>query len=294
MPNNESVISTKLFTIIAIATGILAAQTPADQSQSIGSIFNSALATQAPAASSTALSHTYTIAHFPFGGGFSTRVLLTNSGPSDATVDVSFLTQTGVPALVPLEGQQGKVTTLHLKIAKNQTQAFDADPSERNSGPTTVTWATAAASGPLNIFSLFDYAPSSKPTTAAATTINGAVGAQSVPATKTFRFPISINGPLGYNEGVAIANPNNSNTNVTVKLLLADGTIKNTIQKSLPPNGQTSFVLTDGAVFGRDLSSSALFNGSVAVCANQPVGLVAIGIEGGAFFTTAVTNDPCP
>lgn len=93
---------------------------------------------------------------------------------------------------------------------------------------------------------------------------------------------------------MAVANPNNSNTNVTVKLLLADGTIKDTIQKNLPPNGQTSFVLTDGAVFGRDLSSSALFNGSVAVCASQPVGLVAIGIEGGAFFTTAATNDPCP
>ncbi|HXI40737.1 MAG TPA: hypothetical protein VNH83_12195, partial [Bryobacteraceae bacterium] len=278
-------ISTKLFTIIAISTGILAAQTASDEPQSIRSIFDR-LATQTPAASSTTLSHTYTIAHFPFGGGFSTRVLLTNSGASDATVDISFLSQTGVPALVPLERPQGKVTTLHLKIAKNQTQGFDADPSERNSGPTTVTWATADASGPLNIFSLFDYAPSSKPTTAAATAINGAVGVQSAVATKTFRFPVSINGPLGYNEGVAIANPNNSNTNVTVKLLLADGTVKDTIQKTLPPNGQISFVLTDGAVFAHDLTASALFNGSVAVCASQPVGLVAIGIEGGAFFTT--------
>jgi hypothetical protein len=286
--------STLVFTLLGISVGILAAQTPSDEPQSIGAIFNSALATQAPAASSTTLSHTYTIAHFPFGGGFSTRVLLTNSGTNDATVDISFLTQTGVPALVPLEGQQGKLTTLHLKIAKNQTQGFDADPSQRNAGPTTVTWATADASGPLNIFSLFDYAPSSKPTTATATVINGAVGAQSVDATKTFRFPVSVNGPLGYNEGVAIANPNNSNTNVTIKLLLADGTIKNTIQKNLPPNGQTSFVLTDNAVFGHDLDSSTLFNGSVAVCAAQPVGLVAIGIEGGAFFTTAVTNDPCP
>jgi hypothetical protein len=270
------------------------AQMPSNEPQSIAPIFDNALASEPAAASSTPLSHTYTIAHFPYGGGFSTRVLLTNSGTSDATVDISFLTQTGVPALVPLEGQQGKLTTLHLKIAKNQTQGFDADPSERNSGPTTVTWATAASSGPLNIFSLFDYAPTSKPTTTPATVINGAVGAQSVDATKTFRFPVSVNGPLGYNEGIAIANPNNSNTNVTVKLLLADGTVKDTIQKNLPPHGQTSFVLTDSAVFGHDLSSSTLFNGSVAVCAAQPVGLVPIGIEGGAFFTTAVTNDPCP
>ena len=269
------------------------AQIPANEPQSIGSIFNSALASEPAAASSTPISH-YTIAHFPYGGGFSTRVLITNSGTSDVTVDVSFTTQTGIPALVPLEGQQGKQTKQHLSIARNQTHVIDSDPSERNAGPTTVTWATAVSSGPLNVFTLFDYAPASKPTTAPATAINGAVGAQSAVATKTFRFPVSLNGPLAYNEGIAIANPNNSNTNVTVKLLLADGTVKDTIQKTLPPNGQTSFVLTDSAVFGHDLSSSTLFNGSVAVCATQPVGLVPIGFEGGAFFTTAVTNDPCP
>ncbi len=109
------------------------AQMPSNEPQSIAPIFDNALASEPAAASSTPVSHTYTIAHFPYGGGFSTRVLLTNSGTSDATVDISFLTQTGVPALVPLEGQQGKLTTLHLKIAKNQTQGFDADPSERNS-----------------------------------------------------------------------------------------------------------------------------------------------------------------
>jgi len=277
--------------------GISSAQTTSDLSsepQSIEPIFTSALASEPAAASSTTVSHTYTIAHFPYGGGFSTRLLLTNGGTSDATVDISFFTQTGVPALVPLEGQQGLQTTQHLKIAKNQTQVIDADPEKRNDGPTTVTWATAASSAPLNVFSLFDYAPSSQPTTQPATRINGAVGAQSVVAAKTFRFPVSLYGPLGYNEGIAIANPNKSNTNVTLKLLLADGTVRDSIQKSLPPSGQTSFVLTDGAIFAHDLDSSKFFNGSVAICASQPIGLVAIGIEGGAFFTTAVTNDPCP
>jgi hypothetical protein len=32
----------------------------------------------------------------------------------------------------------------------------------------------------------------------------------------------------------------------------------------------------------------------VIVCASQPVGLVAIGVEGNAFFTISATNDyPC-
>jgi hypothetical protein len=288
--------ATTVFIFLVISVGISAAQTPSglsNEPQSIQSVFNNALASQPAAASSTPVSQ-YIIAHFPYGSGFSTRVLLTNSGTSDVTVDVSFTTQTGIPALVPLEGQQGKQSTQHLSIARNQTQTIDSDPSQRNAGPITVTWATAVSSGPLDVFSLFDYGPTNKPTTAPVTTINGAVGAQSVVAAKTFRFPVSLNGPLVYNEGLAIANPNNSNTNVTVKLLLADGTIKDTIVKSLPPNGQTSFVLTDSTVFGHDLNPSTLFNGSVAVCATQPVGLVANGFEGGAFFTTAVTNDPCP
>ncbi len=292
-----SVKSIRLFTFIAISIRIAAAQTPAEVSnepQSIRSIFDSALASQPAAASTTTVSHAYTIAHFPFGGGYSTRIVLANSGTSDATVDIAFFSQTGVPALVPLEGQQGLQDTQHLQIKKNQVQVIDSDPSQRNSGPTTVTWATAKSTAPLNVFSLFDYAPSTKPTTQPATAIRGAVGAQSTAAAKTFRFPVSLNGPLGYNAGIAVANPNSSNTTVTMKLLESDGTIKSTVTKTLPPKGQESFVVTDPAIFGHDIDSSKIFNGSLAVCANQAVGFVTIGVEGGAFFTISVTNDPCP
>ena len=154
--------------------------------------------------------------------------------------------------------------------------------------------ANANSTAPLNVFSLFDYAPTSKPTAVPATTINGAVGAQSTAAAKTFRFPISVYGAVGYNIGIAVANPNNSNTNVTIKLLEPDGTIKNSVTRTLPPNGQNSFLATDPTIFGHDIDSSKLFNGSLAVCASQPVGLVTVGIESGAFFTISVTNDPCP
>jgi hypothetical protein len=135
----------------------------------------------------------------------------------------------------------------------------------------------------VNVFSLFDFGPNPP-------TIAGAVGAQSTAPAKTFRFPVSVGGPLQYNFGVAIANPNKSKTTVTVKVLNADGSSKGQFQESLDPNAQTLFTLPSKVSF----DMSTLFNGSVAVCATQPVGLVTVGFEGGAFFTASVTNDPCP
>jgi hypothetical protein len=73
--------------------------------------------------------------------------------------------------------------------------------------------------------------------------------------------------------------------------LNADGTVKGTFPETLAANAQTIFLLNTKMNFG-----STLFNGSVAVCAPNPVGLVALGVEGGStgLFTIAVTTDPCP
>jgi len=262
--------------------GVAAAQTETDSSgapPSISSIFDTELATQAAQASSAPLS--YTIAHFPYGGGWSTRVVLANSGKADATVNITFFNQAGAPTLVPLEGQ-GKEGTQKIVVHPNDTQVVGADPSERSLGPLQVAWATASSSAPLNVFTLFDFG--------SAQAIQGAVGAQSTAPAKTFRFPVSVGGPLNYNFGLAIANPNKTKTTVTVKVLNADGTSKGSFQESLPANGQTILTLPSKITF----DTSTLFDGSVAVCASQPVGLITVGFEGGAFFSASVTNDPCP
>lgn len=152
---------------------------------------------------------TYIIAHFPVGGGWSTRLVFENGSAVDVTADVSFFTQTGTVGSVPLEGQQGSQSTQHLVIGRGQTATLNADPTERNAGPLVVMWAKVTASGPLNILSLFDSsAPATVPTMVPATLITGAVGAQSTAAAMTFRFPISVGGPLIYNAGLAVANPN--------------------------------------------------------------------------------------
>jgi len=240
--------------------------------------------------------HTYIVAHFPLGGGWSTRLVFENGSAADVTADVSFFSQTGAVGGVPLEGQQGLQTGQHLVIGRGQVATLNADPTERNAGPLVVMWAKVTSSGPLNIVTLFDSsAPATVPTNVPATLITGAVAAQSAAAAPSFRFPISVGGPLFYNAGLAIANSNPTAVNFNVLLLNADGTISNSLAMSLQANSQTSFVVSDPLIFGDniDLSSPFVFNGSIVVCASQAVGLVPIGIEGGALYTIPVTNDPC-
>jgi len=229
------------------------------------------------------LSH-YVIAHFPFGGGWSTLVLLANNGASDAAVNLSFFNAAGAPTPVLLEGL-GAEGSQQVVVHANSTQAIGAELIQRNSLATTQTvWATASSTAPLNVFSLFDYGPNPP-------TITGSVGAQSTASSKSFRFPIRVGGPLSYNAGMALANPNVSQTTITVKVFNADGSLNGSFPEILAANAQTIFLLNQKMSF-----TSALFTGSVAVCASQPVGLVAIGAEGGStgLFTIAVTTDPCP
>jgi hypothetical protein len=270
-----------LVLLAGIATAQMIPNSPAAR-QSISSIFNTESAVEPLAASSPTLSFQYTIAHFPYQGGWSTQVFLANSGTQDATVDITFFNDKGASASVPLQGK-GLQSSEQLTIHPNDVQVVGADTSKRNTGDLQVAWATAASSAPLNVFSLFDFGPNPP-------AISGAVGAQSTPPAKSYRFPVSVGGSVGFDAGMAIANPNGKTANVTVKVLNADGSQKGSFAVPLLANNQTIFTLKGKMSFG-----SSLFVGSVAVCSDQPIGLVTVGFEGGqAFFTTSVTNDPCP
>jgi len=272
------------FGFIVISAGILVAQ---EGPSSLDSIFSTDSAVEPLAASTTSSAFQYVVAHFPFGGGFNTQVMFANGGSKAATVQVTFLNPAGASAAVPLAGK-GLESSQNFTIQPNDVQGLSGDPSKRNSQNLEVAWATVGSSAPLNVFSLFDYGPNPP-------AISGAVGAQSTPANKSFRLPIlernaGPGNPANYEVGLAIANPNSSTTTVTVKVLNSNGSVRGSFQEVLPAKNQTIFTLSSKMTF-----DSSLFAGSMAVCATEPIGLVTIGFEGGqAFFTTSVTNDPCP
>src|SRR5271169_6770189 len=142
----EGMKSPWLFALIVMSAAIAAAQTaPADPS-SIGEIFNSELAGQTALASSATLS--YTIAHFPYGGGWSTRIALANNTSTSATVKFTFFDKTGLSTSVPLEGI-GPKSTETVTVGANQTQVVGAELSQRNGSALQVAWATLSSTAPL-------------------------------------------------------------------------------------------------------------------------------------------------
>lgn len=261
-------------------------------SKEISSVFQNELALDPSKSASAPVS--YVIAHFPYGGGWSSRVMVANSSSTaTATVDVTFYNQAGAGFSLPLEGQAGLQATQHLVIPPKQVKVFGAALNQRATGNLQVAWATACVhppddscntTAPVNVFSLFDFGTS--------TVIGGAVGAQATAPAKSFRFPVSVGGPLGYNAGMALANSSGTPTTVQVNVLNADGTLKGSFQETLQQgNQQTIFVLT---AKGITFNLSTVFDGTVVVCATQPIGLTTVGFEGGqAYFTTSLTNEAC-
>jgi len=280
----EGMKSPWLIALIVMSAAIAGAQTTPAGPSSISEIFNSELAGQTALASSATLS--YSVSHFPYGGGLTTRIALTNSGSTSATVKFTFFDQTGLGTSVPLEGL-GPKSTETVTVGANQTQVIGSELSQRTAAG-QVAWATMTSSAPLNVFSLFDFGPNPP-------AITWAVGAQSTAPSKSFRFPVSIGGPTNYNAGMALSNPNGTPTVVTVMVMNSDGTQLGSFTQSLEKNAQTVFLLSPHAGLNFDSTAQTPFNGSVAVCAPQAVGLVALGAEGsGGLFSISVTTDPCP
>jgi len=274
------------FGILLVSAGIVFAQEPASSAEpdSLDDVFGTEAVVEPQSSSTATTSYQYTVAHFPFGGGWNTQIMVGNGSGKTASVKVTFMNQAGASAAVPLAGK-GLQSSQSFGAAANRTLVISGDTSKRNSASLEEMWAIVTSNQPVDVFSLSDLA--SKPPA-----FNSAVGAVSLAPSKTFRFPVAVNGPNSFNAQMAIANPNNSTTTVTVKVLNSSGSVSNTFDETLAANNQTLFNLTDKVKF-----SSSLFNGAVAVCATQPVGLVVNGVEGvgqQAMFNTAATTDPCP
>ena len=129
----------------------------------------------------------YIVAHFPYGDGWSTHLLLTNGSANPVAVELGYFTQGGQPAFVPFAGPE-VASIRQLQIGPNQVATVDSDPSKRNAAG-QVTWAIARSNGPLNIFTLFDYAPTSVPSTIPSTQIVAAVGGSLNTGEPVFSIP---------------------------------------------------------------------------------------------------------
>ena len=272
----------RIFGLLFVSAGIALAQEQAPEA--LDDVFNTDAAVEPVAASTGSASFQYTVAHFPFGGGWNTQILLGNGSGKTASVKVAFFNQAGASVAVPLAGK-GSQSSQSFGAASNRTLVISGDTTKRNSASAEEVWALVTSNQPLDSSSLSDLSTSPP-------AVSSAVGGQTLAPSKSFRFPVLVNGPVNFDTQLAIANPNTTTATITVKLLSSSGSVMGSFQESLLANNQALFKLTDKMHFG-----SSLFTGAVAVCSSEPVGLAAFGIEGvgtQAMYNTAVTTDPCP
>jgi hypothetical protein len=124
--------------------------------------------------------------------------------------------------------------------------------------------------------------------------ISSMSGAVALPSGTQFRVPVSIDGSQNLDAAVAIANPGDSDAVVSIRLVQPNGLGELVRVLQIPSRGQTGALLTDPAWFQSGIDSRRRFDGSVTICSDLPVGILAIGIHGEFAYTLPVaTGSQC-
>jgi hypothetical protein len=244
---------------------------------------------------------TYVVANLPYGGGWGSRILISNSSASTVSVEIDYFTATGNRALFPAD--TGPTNITNTSVLANGTASVTNDPAQRfGTTPVVLDWATVTTPNgqPVNVWQLFDFAPNST----SANLIGSAVGAAAMLAGQSFRFPLVMNGTSRLTASMAIANPGTTTAHITLKLLDNNGTVQATstlstiIPTGLASKSQVAVNIPGIPEFASFLSGGALFTGSVGVCSDAPIGFVALGAEqnttvpgANVLYSVSVTTD---
>ncbi len=295
----------------------------------------------------------YVIAYLPFGGGWSSRILLVNPSDRATNVELSFFSSEA--SLASVRSAPSEASWMRLEAGATKSIELNTIIGE----PTGLAWAVAQSDAPLQVFSTFDFSvpdasplegvldasrgedcaacigslsqsdklaapieppgrpgdrpegekppgppgpPSGRPPVSIPVTtpvitarVSSNLEAAILPSGTGFVFPVSIFGSRNFNAFLALANPNESAAAVTLNLVYEDGVQQLNRVVQLPPRGQMTRLLTDAALFG-DLGAAADgFDGTVTVCSDRPVGVVAIGLAGEMAYTLPVAESgSCP
>ena len=299
----------------------------------------------------------YVLAYLPFGGGWSSRIMLVNPGDQATQIELQFFSAGDSP-LVLSSSAASDATSLRLEPGATQSIQIDSIVGE----PTGLSWALAQSDTPVQVFSTFDFSvpqtrsetasiaakqspaeedcptcvgqlssgggvdemgpppsppgqpddrpptgprpgrPADRPPVSVPVTtpvvvarVSRIAGATVLPSGRGFVFPVSVYGSKNFNAFLAIANPNEAPANVSLNLSYGDGlqTVNRVLQ--LPPRGQMTRLLTDQSLFDQVEAPPDGFDGTVTVCSDAPVGLVALGLAGELAYTLPVsTSQSCP
>ena len=216
----------------------------------------------------------YALPHVPQGGGFITKITLTNlsNSVSDSSI-VIFLDQNG-----------SVVNTVPYSIPPLGTVRLTTPPAARFGPALTPQWAVVSSQTQLAVNLFFEL------TDTAGHVLNSVGFNNTVPATDV-AVPVELerpvaNGPFTRTDGIAIANMSDTANQVQLQLFDSAGRAATGIYSlELAPYGQTAFDLALVPMFAGAVSSGNLV-GTVNIAATRPVAAVALVDDKGPFAST--------
>jgi 6-phosphogluconolactonase (cycloisomerase 2 family) len=209
--------------------------------------------------------------HFAEGGGWTTQAVLVNPTDSTLTGSVQFLTKSGGPAALVVDGQTG--SSFQYSIPPRSSRRLQSSGQrELQTGWVQVT-PVPGSSTPAGLV-IFTYVTGSTVVTEA--------GVPAVHAAKGFRVYAEASGNASFQvasieTGIAIANPSANAVNVTLELFRLDGSSTGlTGAVTLGGYNQTSFFLNQLAGFESLNNLSAPFQGILRISAPSVIAAVAL------------------
>lgn len=216
------------------------------------------------------------IPHSAVGGGYITRLFITNLTATTNSLTINRISQSG--ALL-----SSTPTTL-----QPAAPLMIADSESQRAQPLAVNWFAIASQQPIAASAVFDFEGGSVGLSA---DIRQAVGALAAPQLSAFTAPVRFDPTTFATIGLALANPNSSSTTVTMKLIDQNGNVVATDSLSLTAFNQTAFDLSTRPAFQGFFSSG--FLGSLAVTTvdpAKPVSAVVVGGVGNDIFSLPVVS----
>jgi hypothetical protein len=215
--------------------------------------------------------YTYVIPHIIGGGGFVTKVTLSNlvSVPNDLVV--RYVSQGGATI---------STSTYQLQ-AGGAVRINVIDPSARF-GASTQQWAVVGSRYPINANLFFELGDNQG-------RVLNTIGFNASPALNNFVLPAefepSPDGSFGRTVGLALSNPGASGVNYTFLLTDGNGSTLASYSGSLAGYSQTSIDLSTLAAFKAVLPKGN-FVGSVRVVTNGKLAVIALQDDFGPFSAT--------
>lgn len=206
------------------------------------------------------------------GGGYVSRIFLSNLTPAANQVQIQII------------GQDGRVAaSVAVTLPAGGSYLYSTGEESRFAPNTLVQWAAIGADAPVATSLLYDLR---NPTTRE---LQAAVAVLDSPPCTVCTAPFLFRSD-GVTLGLALANLTEAENAITLKLLDRDGNIVVNDSLTLAPYEQTAFVVSDRPRFSEYLRGRAEFFGSLSLTGTQRFAPVAIGAEGSELFAVPLVS----